>query len=335
MINKLESPEQAMRYLEIPNTALKPSAICLGTANLGSVIDQKASFRLLDAYLEQGGNFLDSAKVYADWLRGERSRSEKTIGRWMRQRKNRGQVILATKGGHPNLATLQIPRLSPAEIVADLNASLKNLQVECIDLYWLHRDDGHRPVEDIVETLLRQVALGKIRYFGCSNWRSARIKAAQAYAWRLGCPGFVANQAMWSLAVVDPQALADQTMVVMEAELKQVHVETNLTAFAYSSQANGWFQRRASGQTGGMSAALRKLYASPANEARFRRVEQLASASGLSLTELVLGYLLAQPFPTFPIVGSQSLGQLQDSLKAGDVQLTLEQVKYLEQTETP
>jgi aryl-alcohol dehydrogenase-like predicted oxidoreductase len=101
-----------MRYINIANTDLKPSAICFGTAHLGSIIDQRTSFRLLDNYLERGGNFLDTAKVYADWLRGERSSSEKTIGRWMRQRKNRGRVILAPKGGHPKLAAMQIPRLS-------------------------------------------------------------------------------------------------------------------------------------------------------------------------------------------------------------------------------
>jgi aryl-alcohol dehydrogenase-like predicted oxidoreductase len=322
-----------MRYIDIANTDLKPSAICFGTANLGSVIDQKASFRLLDTYVEYGGNFLDTAKVYADWLRGERSSSEKTIGRWLCRRKNRDRVILATKGGHPDLATMRIARLSPAEIAADLNASLKNLQTERIDLYWLHRDDEHRPVDEIIDTLLELVGLGKIRYFGCSNWRLARIKAAQAYAKRRDHPGFAANQMMWSLAVVEPKTLPDQTMVVMDPELKQYHAETGLTAVAYSSQANGWFQRRASGTTGRMGGSLQQMYATAVNEARFQRVQQLVKLSGLPATALILGYLSSQPFPTIPIVGCQSVDQLRDSLKAASVQLDPERVKYLEQAE--
>jgi aryl-alcohol dehydrogenase-like predicted oxidoreductase len=102
---------------------------------------------------------------------------------------------------------------------------------------------------------------------------------------------------------------------------------------AYSSQANGWFQRRASGTTGRMGGRLRRMYATAVNEARFRRVQQLAKASGLSTTELILGYILSQPFPAIPIVGCQSVDQLLDSLRAGEVQLSLEQVKYLEQSE--
>lgn len=321
-----------MRYISLPNTELKPSAICFGTANLGSVIDRQASFRLLDVYLEHGGNFLDTAKVYADWLRGERSSSEKTIGRWLRQRNNRDQVILATKGAHPELAAMHVPRLSRAEITADLNASLKNLQTERIDLYWLHRDDENRPVDEIMDTLMELMACGKIRYFGCSNWRLARIKEAQAYARRRGCPGFVGNQVMWSLAVVDPQALPDRTMVTMNSELKQYHKETGLPALAYSAQANGWFQRRASGAAGQMSAAFQRMYATAVNETRWRQVQELVKVSGLSVSELILGYLLAQPFPTIPLIGSKSVPHLLDSLKAGDVQLSQEQVAYLEQT---
>ncbi len=324
-----------MRYINIPNTELNSSAISLGTINLGSMIDEKASFGLLDAYLEQGGNSLDTAKVYADWLPGEKSSSEKTIGRWLGQRKNRDRLILATKGAHPELASMHISRLSPAEIASDLDASLKNLQTDRIDLYWLHRDDENRSVDEIIDTLLGLVQQGKIRYFGCSNWRVPRIKAAQAYAAGRGHPGFVANQILWSLATVEPRNLQDQTMVVMDETTKRYHRETGLTAFAYSSQANGWFHRVAGGTTDRMSAAFLHMYATPVNQTRFQRVQHLAETNGLSITGLVLGYLLAQPFPTIPIVGSQSVDQLLDSLRALDVQLSPEQVEYLEQGATP
>jgi aryl-alcohol dehydrogenase-like predicted oxidoreductase len=322
-----------MRYIRIPGTELQPSTICLGTGNIGSAIDPSTSFALLDAYLNQGGNFLDTAKVYADWLPGEKSVSEKTIGQWLRQRSNRNNVILATKGAHPELTAMHIPRLSRSEIVYDLQESLKNLQTEVIDLYWLHRDDVHRPVEEIIETLTDQVQAGKIRYFGCSNWRMERIKAAQVYAYQRGGPGFIANQMMWSLAVVNPKALPDQTMVVMDDELKRYHLETGLAAIPYSSQANGWFQRRARDTVGQMKATLRGMYGGMANEHRFRCMTQLASESGLLVTDIVLGYLQSQPFPTIPIVGCQSIDQLRDSLSAGDVSLSPDQVKYLEQEE--
>jgi len=319
-----------MQYIAFPKTELRPSSIALGTSAIGSIVDQPSSFRLLDTYLEYGGNFLDTAKVYADWLAGEKSISEKTIGQWMRRRKNRNKIILATKGGHPELSTMHIPRLSRQEIVCDLNESLKNLQTDVIDLYWLHRDDVSRPVEEIIDVLDHQARAGKIRYFGCSNWRLERIVEAQAYAAQCGLPGFVANQVMWSLAVVDPKAVSGQGMVVMDETMKQYHHETQLPAVAYSSQANGLFQKMMHMPIDQLQASLRGMYPRPANEQRFSRIKQVATDSALSVTEIVLGYLQSQPFPTVPIIGCRTLDQLRDSMRAGEVRLTADQVRYLE-----
>jgi len=232
-----------MRLVAIPNTDLAVSAICLGTANLGSGVDAEASFALLDAYLERGGNFLDTAQVYANWLPIEESVSEKTIGRWLKSRGHRERVVLATKGGHPNLKTMHVPRLSPKEVASDLEGSLRRLGVERIDLYWLHRDDPARPAGEVIEMLHGFTAAGKIRYYGCSNWRAARIVEAQAYAKAHGLAGFVGDQMMWSLAAPEPAALSDKTMVPMDQALWRYHRETGLAAIPYSSQAGGWLQK--------------------------------------------------------------------------------------------
>ena len=101
-----------MRYAAIKGTSLCPSVMCLGTASLGSTISERDSFELLDVYLESGGTFLDSARIYADWLGGEKGLSEKTIGKWVRVRSNREKLVVATKGGHFNLETMSHPRLS-------------------------------------------------------------------------------------------------------------------------------------------------------------------------------------------------------------------------------
>lgn len=322
-----------MNYTTIPKTELKPAAICLGSTHIGSAIDRDSSFELFDIYAEHGGNFIDTASVYANWLPGERNISEKTIGQWLKLRKNRAEIIIGTKGAHPELATMYIPRLSPAEIGSDLNDSLKNLQTEVIDLYWLHRDDPGRPVEEILETLNEQVKEGKIRYFGCSNWQTARIRAAQTYAAEHGLQSFVANQMMWSLAQTDPTGIKDKTIVGMDELMKQYHLETGLAAVPYSSQGNGLFQRLAQGTLEQMDAQARATYQVEENRQRFERIKHVAAATGLSVTEIVLGYLQSQPFTTIPIVGCRTKGQLQDSLRAAEVRLEPEQVKYLESGE--
>lgn len=318
-----------MQYTTIPGTDLRCAAICLGTSNLGSTVDRQASFYLLDAYLDLGGNFIDTASVYANWLPGKESVSEKTLGRWHRQRGNRDRLLLATKGGHPDLSTMHVSRLSRAEIVHDLDASLSNLQTDVIDLYWLHRDDLTRPVQEILEVLHDQVEAGKIRTFGCSNWRAPRIRAAQAYAAQRGLRGFVANQMQWSLARADPEAIADKTTVAMDGDLYSYHLETGLAAIPYSSQANGFHQKLASGARDRMSPGMLRTYDHAENRACFNRIQALAEETGWSVTQIALGYLQSHPFPTLPIVGCKNVEHLRDSLSAADVRLSPEQVQYL------
>ncbi|QNK59512.1 aldo/keto reductase [Paenibacillus sp. PAMC21692] len=159
----------------IYKTDLHASVICLGAAFLGNTINEKESFRLMDAYVDLGGN-----------------------GKWLKLSKRHERIIVGTKGACPT--TEHFFRLSRMDILADLHNSLKNLQTDCLDLYWLHRDDPARPVEEVIDLLNEQVQVGKIRYFGCSNWTLPRIQAAQTYAEQHNKQGFCANQPLWSLA---------------------------------------------------------------------------------------------------------------------------------------
>ncbi|HEX9018372.1 MAG TPA: aldo/keto reductase [Anaerolineaceae bacterium] len=318
-----------MRYAHIPGADLTPAVLCLGTGEMGATIDREAAFDLLDQYLDAGGNFIDTAKIYNDWVPGETSRSEKIIGAWIQSRGNRQKIILATKGAHPNLDHMEIQRLSPAEITADLEASLRHLQTDVIDLYWLHRDDVNRPVEEIVDTLNAQARAGKMRFFGCSNWRAGRIQAAQAYAARGGLQGFSAVQNLWNLAAVNPEGVGDPTLVVMDDALWKYQRETQLAAVPFTSQANGLFQKLETGLPEALSRGQRAMYLNPETEARYQRIQALKPRTGLTTSQIVLGYLTSQPFPTFPVIGPRTARQLSDSLTAADVTLTPEQVTFL------
>ncbi len=319
-----------MRKISIPNTSLTPSALCMGTGDLGGSIDRESSFALLDAFRGYGGNFLDTAKVYSDWIPGERSRSEKLIGAWLKERGGRAQIVLATKGAHFDLSTPHISRVTPADIINDLDASLVNLQTDWIDLYWLHRDDPARPVGEILETLQAQVRAGKIRCYGASNWGAVRLEEARTYAMQHRLDGFAAVQNLWNLAHVERSAMADPTIVAMDAELWDFHRRHNLAAIPFSSQANGLFQKLASGGSAALSPNQQRIYLNPITERRAARLHELAAQTGLTVTQIVLGYLLSQPFPTIPVFSSRSLAQLEDTLTAAEVRLTPEQVEFLE-----
>ena len=319
-----------MQTIPLPNTDLAPSVLCLGGVPLGSALDERQSFAVLDAFVAHGGTFFDTAKVYADWLPGERSVSEKTLGRWLQQRGQRDRLVIATKGAHPELATMHKPRMGRKEIVADLDQSLRNLQTDVIDLYWLHRDDPQTPVAAILDTLDAQVRAGKIRAYGCSNWRADRIAAAQAYARTQGWPGFVADQMLWSLAAVAQSTLPDPTMVAMDGDLLRLHGESGLPAIPYASQANGYFQRAAAGTLAGMNEGSRRLYDTAENRRRSQAVQALAAESGRSVSAIVLGYLLGQPFPVLPIVGCRTVAQVEDSCRAIGQPLSAAEIAFIE-----
>src|SRR5205085_396194 len=136
------------------------------TVEFGANIPEAQAFTLLDAFVAAGGNFIDSALVYSDWHPGPRGSAETTIGRWLTERGNRDQIVLATKGAHPELKTMNISRLAPEDINGDVDKSLANLQIDQIDMYWLHRDDVNRPVSEIIDTLQNLVDSGKIRTYG-------------------------------------------------------------------------------------------------------------------------------------------------------------------------
>jgi aryl-alcohol dehydrogenase-like predicted oxidoreductase len=319
-----------MKHVTIPQTSLTVSQICIGSTDFGSTIPAEDVFRLLDAFVSAGGNFVDTAHVYANWRAVPTSISEKTIGLWLRENGLREQIIVGTKGAHPDLSTMSVPRLSRADIVRDLDESLDHLKTDYVDVYWLHRDDTERPICDIIETLNEQVMLGKIRYFGCSNWRISRIQEAHDYAAERNMQGFAANQPMWSFAVPNMEAQPDKTLVAMDDEGLAFHRETGMAAIPYSSQAKGYFSKLEAASVEQLPDSVREVYHSTENVKRFERARQLARKYKVAMNDIALGYLIAQPFTTIPIVGCRNLEQLQSSVKALDLTLTPDDVAYLE-----
>jgi aryl-alcohol dehydrogenase-like predicted oxidoreductase len=299
--------------------------MCLGTSEFGSKVDRATAFALLDEFAAQGGNFVDTANVYGDWVPQTKSSSEKVIGAWLAERGQRDKIVIATKGAHPLLTSMDVPRCAPREIIADIEQSLGHLRTDVIDLFWMHRDDPSRPTGEIIETLASQVKAGKIRHYGCSNWRVERIAAANGYAAAHGLPGFVADQMLWNAAKLDAAALPDRSMVAMDDALYGYHWDTQLAAIPYSSQAHGLLHKLAAGQVDAIRASHHVIYPPAANRRRALAIQTLAQELKVSFTAVVLGYLQSQPFVTIPIIGARTLSQLRDSLAGDGVWLDEEQ----------
>lgn len=320
-----------MKYLKLklPNTSIDISKIVLGTDYFGTNVTKEVAFEMLDAFVAAGGNCIDTARVYAEWLPGGGGASERLIGEWLKSRKNRNNVIICTKGGHPPLSAMHEGRLSKECIISDLEESLEALGIEAVDIYLLHRDEVNRPVGEIMESLHQIVTQGKVKAIGCSNWRIERIKEANSYALANGLTPFVVSQLQWSLATSTPDKHQDPTIVCMDSQEYRGYLEENLAVMAYSSQAKGLFTK---GILEGLERINQKAFArflSEVNIARLERVREYSKDKQLTPTAVALGYITCNKLSGVAIVGCKTLKQLEDTLTAMDVNLSEETADWL------
>jgi aryl-alcohol dehydrogenase-like predicted oxidoreductase len=311
-----------MKYTTIPGTALNVSALCLGAGQFGANLPESDACRQMDIFSEEGGTFLDTARIYTDWIPGEKGRSERITGEYLVERKSRERWVIATKGGHPLLSAMEKSRIRREELTRDIDESLKTLQTDYIDLYYLHRDDARLGVEEIIDLMNEFVAAGKLRYFGCSNWETERIREAQRYAKTTSQMGFCANQSLWNLGCYSMAAPADPTLVVMDKEMIQFHRETELAAVPYSSQAGGFFSKRNESPKQAAETALKNGYASSENVAVFSAVKTVAEAHEAPISHVVLGYLLSQQIAVIPVFSCRTIEQLHDTILGVEIELS-------------
>ncbi len=315
--------------LETGNNSIEISKLVLGTDYFGTNVTKEESFKLMDEFVAAGGNCLDTARVYAEWLPGGSGASEKIIGEWLKLRGIRDKIIISTKGGHPPLSNMHSGRLSKNCIESDLDQSLKLLGVDYIDIYWLHRDDINRPVSDIMETLQYFIDIGKVRAIGCSNWKVNRINEANNYAINNGLTPFAMSQILWSLATSTPEAHKDPTIVCMDVDEYSWHLNNNFPVMAYSSQAKGFFAIGARNGLDKINQKAASRFCTDENIERLERVKQYAKQNQLTPTAVALGYILCNKLDSMAIIGCKNTQQLQDTLTAKDIELSADVVEWL------
>ncbi|KUR81061.1 aldo/keto reductase [Novosphingobium sp. Fuku2-ISO-50] len=313
--------------ITLGQTDLSVSRLCYGTNMLGWMLDQGKSNAILDTFAGLGGNFIDTARSYGDWVPDAPvGASERAVGAWLKSRR-RDDFVIATKGGFFDMRVGDYRnRVTPEDITADLAQSLDHLGLDTIDLYFVHTDNPDSPVEPIIDTLIGHREAGRVRHFAASNWSVARIAAANAYAASLGKPGFVASETFWGLAVPDVAAAAAQGYVhYYEGEYEALHA-AGLPIVAYAAQSGGYFTKRANGAELG---TLADRYGNPVNDRRLAVAQALAGAHDVSLNDVVLAYLTSQPNQTIPIFGGSTPDQVRDSVKAAALVLTADELAQL------
>jgi aryl-alcohol dehydrogenase-like predicted oxidoreductase len=321
-----------LKQIPLAKTQLTVSQLCLGTNQFGTGLDAARAAEILDVFTAAGGNFLDTAHSYGDWIpTAPRAASEGVLGQWLKHQK-REKYVLATKGCEFDYRAGDFAlRVTPALLEEDLLGSLERLQVATIDLYWLHRDDPSRPVQIILDALMEHQRAGRIRHFGCSNWSVARIEEAQRYAASIGHEGFVACQPMWGLA--EPDRTAMQSYAPgghYEDGYAALHA-AGLAMIPYSGQSRGFFTKVAAGGKDALGADVAALYYNERNLHKLTVIEQVAARHDASINDVVLAYLTSQPHCTIPIIGCSRPEQLAESISACALRLSAEELQQLQQ----
>ena len=287
--------------------------LSLGTATYGAEPDESAAFAMLDRFLAAGGNLLDTARVYSDWIPGEIGRSEKLLGRWLKSRDCRARMLIATKGGHPPMDRPTCVRMGEAELIHDIDLSRKALGVDTIDLYWLHRDDRNQPIGQLLGLLESFRERGWISAYGGSNFSTRRLEAAHQFSKEQNIPGFVASQPMACLGAQYRKPLEIPLLEKLDEAGEAFQTRTGMVLFPYSSQANGYYDKVA--RWGAESKKLKDHpFNTPGNNAIATRLIALSAESGYSVSTLTLAWWRTKPYPVHPIIGCRTIAQLEDSL---------------------
>jgi len=309
---------------------IKVSSVVLGSDSFGTIIDEKTAFSLMDKFCYLGGNTIDTARVYGAHFGGKIGDSEAVIGKWLAQRGKRDDVVISTKCAHPNLATMNISRLSKKEIEDDVDKSLQALGTDYIDILWLHRDDINVGANEITDTLDELVKKGKIRCFGTSNWHADRIDEAIKYAKQTGKNAFCASQIKWAAAKSSPTYKDDPTLVEMNKSEYEYYKKTKMPVFAFASQAKGFFQKYHTGGEGELSPKAKERYLCDENIERYKKLVCICEKYGISLSSAIVSSIISNTdFDTVAIIGPKNVDQLCDSMQGARITLDYNEVRKI------
>lgn len=302
-----------MQYRSLGNSELQVSPLMFGGNVFGWTIDEATSFQLLDAFVAAGGNFIDTADIYSAWVPGNTGgESEAIIGKWLTRSGKRDKVVIATKLGSEMGPGKK--GLSKTYMMQAVEASLKRLQVETIDLYQSHIDDSETPLEETLGAYAELIEQGKVRVIGASNYSAARLAEAVGISETQGLPRYESLQPLYNL--YDREGF--------EKELEPLCAEKNIGVISYFSLASGFLTGKyrseadlaKSARGGGV-----KKYLDERGLRILKALDEVSDANGATPAQVALAWLMARPSVTAPIASATNLDQLADLIKATELQL--------------
>lgn len=310
-----------MKNRKLGGTDFEIQPLVFGGNVLGWTTDEPTSFMLLDAFVAAGFNMIDTADVYSIWGPGGKGgESETVIGKWLKRRGRRDDVIIATKVGWELSPTQK--GLSRKYVLRQAEAQLRRLQTDYIDLYQSHIDDPNTPVEETLDAYATLMQQGKIRYIGASNFGSARLKEALDLSAQEKYPRYMTLQPLYNLIEREQY----------EAELETLCTKERLGVITYFSLASGFLTgkyRSEKDLEGRARANEVRKHITPRNLKILQAVDQVAGRLRLQQGQVALAWLLSRPSVTAPIASATSMQQLAAMIAATQIKLDDEAIATL------
>ncbi|MDF5717808.1 MAG: aldo/keto reductase [Rhizonema sp. NSF051] len=312
-----------MEKREIGHSGLEVSPICFGGNVFGWTLDEATSFEILDAFVADGGNFIDTADVYSTWVPGNQGgESETILGKWLKQRRNRDQVVIATKVG--NDMGPKGKGLSRSHIIQGVEDSLQRLQTDYIDLYQSHTDDESTPLEETLETYSELVTQGKVRAIGASNYSAERLAQALQISQQHGYPRYESLQPLYNLC--------DRSDY--EQNLEPLCQEQEIGVISYFSLASGFLSGKYRSEKDLSDSSRGGFVKKYLNERGFHileAIDEVAKNYNTTPTQISLAWLMARHSVTAPIVSATKIEQLNEIIKAINLKLDPASIEKLDQ----
>ena len=311
-----------MQYRELGRSGLHVSPICLGGNVFGWTADERTSFSILDAWVDAGFNFIDTADVYSRWAPGHTGgESETVIGKWIKQSGKRDKVVIATKVGM-DMGDGKTG-LSPQWIAQAVEDSLRRLNVERIDLYQAHKDDETTDLQATLEAFGKLVEQGKVRAIGASNYSAARLKEALAVSKRTGLPRYESLQPLYNL----------YDRAVFERDLQPLCVEEGVGVINFYAIAAGFlsgkYRKPEDADKSARGANTVKKYLNDRGLKILAALDEAGKRTGAPHARIAIAWVMAQPGIAAPIASASSVEQLQEITKAAELKLDAGVMKLL------
>jgi aryl-alcohol dehydrogenase-like predicted oxidoreductase len=314
--------EMKMEKRRLGRSDVMVSPLCLGGNVFGWTADEATSFKVLDTYAEAGLNFIDTADVYSTWAPGHKGgESETIIGQWMKVRGNRDKLVIATKVGSemgPNQKGL-----SKSYIRSAVEASLRRLQTDYIDLYQSHRDDLDTPQQETLGAYDELIRDGKVRAIGASNFTAARLKEALEISAELGLPRYESLQPKYNLS----------DRAEYEADLEPLCRQEEIGVIPYYGLASGFLTGKYRSEAdfgksvrGGRMAA----YLDDRGRRILAALDEVSARKNATPAQIALAWLMARPGLTAPIASATSVEQIRDLVQATKLRLDHDDIAQLD-----